>query len=158
MADGIKPMINFMWSMFGLVVACIVVGALLQIPAVQKSLLWGLAVLGVTILAMAAVIVLTWLATKLLQATNAMKNLKQMVIFMYAVLGMVFVCLLVGMFLQIPAVQDALWYGIGVLITTIVLMVVIIGIAGWAAKMLNKSGGLKNIKQMMICLKLMLIL
>ena len=150
MADSIKPMINFMWSMFGLVVACIVVGALLQIPAVQKSLLWGLAVLGVTILAMAAVIVLTWLATKLLQATNAMENLKQMIIFMYAVLGMVFVCLLVGMFLQIPAVQDALWYGIGVLITTIVLMVVIIRIAGWAAKMLNKSGGLKNIKQMMI--------
>jgi len=131
---GLKEIMLFAAMTMGLVVVAAAFGVVFGGGAGKKALVGGLVILGMTLLTMTAIILIVGLAGNVLKKSNAMKNVKEIILF--TVLG--FAVVVASAFLARFAKKN--WkdisIGLGFVSGTLVLLV---GIAWLAGKLAGKA-------------------
>ena len=140
--SGINLMVSAMYKAAGLIAICIGLGLLIKLGG-KEILLNGLIVLGSVIGAMMLIIAITGLAGYLLKEVGALNALKDIMIFTFATLALVAICVGLGFVVTDPKVKNAMVNGLIVLAGVLVVMIVLIGIAWIASTLIKNVGGVK---------------
>lgn len=127
-----------------LVGLCIALGALIFKGDGKKLLLQGLLVLGATMIALTAIIILTGLAGRIVRATGAINGVKEIMLLALASFFLVGLCIAFGALMK-GDMWALLGNGFAVLGATLIALTVMVLMVGLVAKFTQKTGAIKNV-------------
>ena len=147
--DSIKPLTRMMIESVLLVGVCLALGALVMAGG-SKLILYGIGVLGATLLTMTAIIGIAGFAGKLLKDVGAMNGVKEIMLLTMASIGLVAICIALGAILSLGDNQKILINGLLVLGGTLVTLGVIILLTGLLSKVIKDVGAMKGVKDIIL--------
>lgn len=131
--SGVKDIMSIVFMSSLLIGVCLGLGYIVS-GASGKVLLYGLAVLGMTLLAVAGIILLIGLTERLIKGTGAIKGVKQIIFLTLAAMGIVILSYAMGLAIDALGGIKPILYGLGIVLGTVLAIGLVFAIIGFVFK------------------------
>ena len=137
---ALKSVMNIVWMSTLLITVCLGLGYLVANTATVEILLSGLGVLGGTLLALTAIILLTGLASRVIKSSGAMSGVRQIILMTLAIMGVVVLSYAIGAAIDKLGGFEPILYGMAIMAGTMLLLAGMFWLIGMVAKQaINKD-------------------